>query len=321
MVLVGCILAFLIVFRPHRLSNKNGTVSGGSAILDAGPAKEASPPPITLINSIKTAPSRESITTSIGLTLKLMPAGEFMMGSPEGDTGAGKAERPQHPVRITPFYLGVTEVTQRQYQAVMGKNPSCFSPTGNGRTLVLGRSTEQLPVENVGWHDAIRFCNALSQRYSLKTYYDIAGDTVRIPDRKANGLPPADGGGVGICLPGGKHDAVLFGDDPSSLGDYAWYEGNASGRPIAGRSGPMRSGLFDMHGNVWEWCWDNLDAQYYARSPVIDPSGPSGAWGWVIRGGSWRQAADFCRSALAAESPSSHNGDLGFRVALSQSRR
>ena len=125
-------------------------------------------------------------------------------------------------------------------------------------------------------------------------------------------------------MPAGREAAqrYSFGDDPSRLRDHAWYEGNASGMThIVGSNRPNAFGLYDMHGNVWEWCWDNLDAQYYARSPVIDPSGPSGAWGWVIRGGSWRQAADFCRSALRAQSPSSHNGDLGFRVALTQSGR
>ena len=97
------------------------------------------------------------------MTLKLIPAGEFMMGSPDNDKDAGIEEKPQHRVRISKsFYLGVYEVTQAQYKAVMGNNPSNFSPNGDGKDKVAGQSTDQYPVENVSWLDAVQFCNKLS---------------------------------------------------------------------------------------------------------------------------------------------------------------
>ena len=97
--------------------------------------------------------------------MKRIPAGEFLMGSPPNEKDAEPKERPQHSVRISkPFYLGVFEVTQAQYQAVMARNPSWFSPQGGGKELVSGRPTEQYPVENVSWFDAVKFCDTLSER-------------------------------------------------------------------------------------------------------------------------------------------------------------
>jgi formylglycine-generating enzyme len=120
------------------------------------------------------------------IKLKLIPAGTFQMGSPEG-TGE-ENEHPQHVVRITrPFYLGVTEVTQAQYEAVMGNNPSCFSSTGRWKDRVAGHSTGELPVENVSWLDAVKFCNKLSELDGRKPFYEINGETVQVPDWTASG--------------------------------------------------------------------------------------------------------------------------------------
>ena len=103
------------------------------------------------------------ITNSIGMKLKLIPAGEFLMGSPESDDFALDWEKPQHKVRITkPFYLGVYEVTQAEYEKVMGKNPSWFSKQGEGADEVKGIDTSSFPVERVSWDDAVEFCKELS---------------------------------------------------------------------------------------------------------------------------------------------------------------
>jgi len=110
-----------------------------------------------------------TLTNSIGMTLKRILAGEFLMGSPDDDKEAGGNEKPQHRVRTTrPFYLGVHEVTQTQYKAVMGNNPSFFSSTGGGKDKVVGQPTDQDPVENVSWLDAVVFCNKLSEKEGLK---------------------------------------------------------------------------------------------------------------------------------------------------------
>src|SRR5262249_54635527 len=107
----------------------------------------------------------DSIENSIGMTLKLIPHGEFFMGSPDDASEADGAEKPLHRVRITrPFYLGACEVTQAQYEAVMRENPSHFSANGAGKDRVPGQSTAQCPVENVSWFDAIQFCNKLSAK-------------------------------------------------------------------------------------------------------------------------------------------------------------
>src|SRR5208282_2099013 len=127
---------------------------------------------------------RDLVTTKVGqIKLKQIPAGTFQMGSPDG---AGYFdEYPQHEVRITrPFYLGVTEVTQAQYEAVMGNNPSSFSATGYGKDKVAGQSTGQHPVERVSWLDAVKFCNKLSELEGRRPFYEIAGGTVRVLDWK-----------------------------------------------------------------------------------------------------------------------------------------
>ena len=134
---------------PQELPKDDGAESTQTAKKDARPDAGL---------AVKNPSSQESIKNSIGMTLKLIPAGEFMMGSPDADGEADGNEKPQHRVRITrPFYLGVHEVTQAQYKAVMGNIPSYFSSTGGGKDKVVGQPTDQNPVENVSWLDAVEF--------------------------------------------------------------------------------------------------------------------------------------------------------------------
>jgi formylglycine-generating enzyme required for sulfatase activity len=130
--------------------------------------------------ALKTPSSRESIKNSIGMTLKLILAGEFMMGSSEVE--APPDEKPQHDVRVSPFYLGTTEVTQAQYEAEMGNNPSWFSAKGGGKAKLASRSTDQNPVESDFWLDAVEFCNRLSDKEGLKSFYELEAGTARVPD-------------------------------------------------------------------------------------------------------------------------------------------
>ena len=224
---------------------------------------------------------------SIGMKFSLVPPGEFMMGSPDTDTDADNKEKPQHRVRITrPFYLAIHEVTQAKYERVMGRNPSAFQ----------GDPTR--PVEQVSWHDAVEFCRRLGEtegrQYRLPTeaeweYACRAGTTTR----------------------------WHFGDDVSELDQYAWYRDNSDERthPV-GQKKPNAWGLHDMGGNVWEWCADWFDEEYYANSPTDDPAGPPSGSGPVRRGGCWIYAARGCRSAYRSggRPPDTTVRYLGFRV-------
>jgi formylglycine-generating enzyme required for sulfatase activity len=251
------------------------------------------------------------IVKSIGMNLVLIPAGTFQMGSPDG-TGE-EVEHPQHEVRITwPFYLGVTEVTQAQYKAVMGNNPSYFSATGGGKVMVAGNHTGQHPVENVFWLDAVKYCNKLSEMEGRKPFYVINGETVLVPDWKA----------PGYRLPTEAEWEYACGGDPADLEEHAWFGGNSGSVTHAvGKKLTNRLGLHDMLGNVEEWCWDAYDEHYYKQSPRDDQTGPDAieAASRVIRGGSWNSDPRGCRSAYRRGfTPDDRYSGLGFRLALVQ---
>jgi formylglycine-generating enzyme required for sulfatase activity len=247
-------------------------------------------------------PSRE-IVNSIGK--KLIPAGEFQMGSTEADD-----ERPRHLVTISrPFYVGVYPVTQREYMQLIKKNPSHFS--GN----------DSDPVESVSWFDAIEFCNALSRKESLPLFYKIEGQTIEVADWNGTGYRlPTEAEWEYTCR-AGTTTRYSFGVSENALDQYAWYSADSSSKPHpVGQKRPNSWGLHDMHGNVWEWCWDGYDADYYKQSPAIDPRGPERAAGRVIRGGSWRDVPQGARSASRNwYSPEVRSRYLGFRVARVQS--
>jgi formylglycine-generating enzyme required for sulfatase activity len=252
-------------------------------------------------------PPKEITSSAIGATLVLIPAGEFLMGSPDSDEDAQDDEKPQHKVRIArPFYLGATEITQGQYRAVTGENPSSF------------KGSDDLPVENVSWDEAVAFCNKLSVRERLKPYYQFSG---------------ARSGGDGYRLPteaeweyacrAGTSTRFSFGDADTSLGEYAWFGGNSDGKthPV-GQKRPNAWGLFDVYGNVWEWCCDGYQADYYGGSPAADPPGSSQAAGRVIRGGGWYFQPRYCRAAHRGKSAPGGRGDgLGLRLARAPSGR
>jgi formylglycine-generating enzyme required for sulfatase activity len=253
-------------------------------------------------------PPAETITSTIGMKLVLVPAGEFLMGSPDSDKYASADEKPPHRVRITrPFYLGMYEVTQGQYRAVTSENPSGF------------KGSDDLPVESISWNDAMAFCNTLSLREGLKPYYHAGAGTVS--------------GGEGYRLPteaeweyacrAGSTTRFGFGDNPARLGEYGWFDRNSGSQthPV-GQKRPNAFGLHDMHGNVWEWCWDPYDENYYGQSPGADPPGPSQAASRVIRGGSWINNPPHVRSAFRLSAPPGHrNIDVGFRLARAPSGR
>jgi formylglycine-generating enzyme required for sulfatase activity len=238
------------------------------------------------------APKGKELTVDLGggvtMEFVLIAPGEFMMGSPDSDSDADGDEKPQHRVRITkPFYLGKYEVTQAQWKAVMGDNPSYF------------KGDLQRPVEQVSWEDAVRFCSRLGQK---------DGKTYRLPTEAEWEYAARAGSATKWC----------FGDSESELGDYAWYERNSSSttHPVGGKK-PNAWGLCDMHGNVWEWCADWYESDYYRSSPPDDPNGPSSGASRVLRGGSWCYLfAGYPRSARRGGlHPGLRIRNVGFRAA------
>jgi formylglycine-generating enzyme required for sulfatase activity len=262
----------------------------------------------------------ELITTKVTeIKLRLIPAGSSLMGSPDDDKDAYDVEKPQHEVGISGFYLGETEVTQAQYEAVMGK--------GKNPSSIVGQSTDRFPVESVSWRDAVDFCNKLSELEGKKPYYAIEGEAVRVPSRYGPGYRlPTEAEWEYACR-AGTTTRYSFGDDENALGEYAWYSVNSGGQTHSvGGKKPNGFGLHDMHGNVWEWCQDVYDTKYDTsspkRDPVNEPSSPAPAAYRVIRGGGWVNVPLFARSACRnSRKPEVQEYDLGFRLARVQSPR
>jgi formylglycine-generating enzyme required for sulfatase activity len=244
-------------------------------------------------------------------------AGKFFMGSHESDRDALPDEKPRHEVRITrPFLLGEFEITQEQYEAVMGSNPSTFKVGGRSKDKVKDVDTKQHPVESISWEDAIAFCNRLSEKHGLEPFYRIEGKQVTVK------------GGNGFRLPteaeweyaarAGGEGRWSHGNDPKEHNEHAWHAGNSDDHthPV-GQKKPNAWGLFDMYGNVPEWCWDRYDADYYQQGIVVDPAGPGKGTTRVYRGGGWNTAALQTRSAVRSSLAVAYSvlTPVGLRVA------
>jgi formylglycine-generating enzyme required for sulfatase activity len=259
---------------------------------------------------------RQQIVNSIGMQLTAIPAGRFTMGSPANEAGRSPDEV-QHNVEITQeFYMGVHEVTQEQYQQVMKTNPSYFQPGGRGEELVHGRNTSPFPVEGVSWEDAKSFCDTLSKLPEEKR----AGRVYSLPTEaqweyacrgRANALAPFN---VGQTLSSAQ--ANFDGNHP--FGARAAKGPNLERTTAVGSYAPNDFGLYDMHGNVAEWCADWYDANYYNLSPLKDPQGPDSGTLRVLRGGSWLDDGKDCRApARRASTPETARltaNRYGFRV-------
>jgi formylglycine-generating enzyme required for sulfatase activity len=252
-------------------------------------------------------PSKPPRVTSntIGMKLALLPADGFLMGSSASESDADPDERPQHPVRITrPFFLGICEVTQQEYQRVMGENPSSE------------QTSPRQPVANVSWFDAVRFCNRLSEKENLSPYCEVSGETVKVFGGDGYRLP-TEAEWEYACR-AGSTTKWSSGNDVQRLARYAWLKGNTgdTSQPV-GQKTPNAFGLYDMHGHLWEWCWDWYGNDYYKQSPVDDPPGPSSGSLRVERGGdAWGHDPPHLRSAFRKHLfPTRRFRDLGFRVA------
>ncbi|MDO4586197.1 MAG: formylglycine-generating enzyme family protein [Planctomycetia bacterium] len=206
------------------------------------------------------------------------PPGSFMMGSPEGE--GLRMEIPQHRVTLTKgFWMLETKVTQEMWESVMGDNPSNFKGLN-------------LPVETVSWDDCQEFCEKLSQQSGFKIQL------------------PTEAQWEYACRAGttGEYSGT------GNLDEMGWYYGNSDTKthPV-GEKKPNAWGLFDMHGNVWEWCQDRYEV--YSDSAVTDPTGPDSGSNRVVRGGSWYSFAEDCRSANRFyDTPTYRGNRLGLRL-------
>lgn len=279
---------------------------------------------------------RAGQSKTLGMKLAAVAAGEFTMGSPKTEAGR-RPDEAAHAVRITrPFLLGACEVTQDEYQQVMKTNPSAFQARGVNKAKVTGHDTRHFPVETVSWYDAVEFCNRLSKLDGYEPYYQLAD--VKYEETAIASAAVTIVGGNGYRLPteaewefacrAGSGALFHFGDNTRSgiinckplrvAGAYGsslkWPDLE---RPAVVSTHPANGlGLYEMHGNVAEWCWDWYDKDYYDRSPKDDPTGPEDGTHRVLRGGSWMISEGSCRSASRFfHLPSERKDYAGFRVA------
>ncbi|MBN1911407.1 MAG: SUMF1/EgtB/PvdO family nonheme iron enzyme [Pirellulales bacterium] len=256
------------------------------------------------------------MTNSIGMTFVLIPPGEFMMGStpeeivslerlalppndPDLDANRLSFEQPVHRVRLSePFYLGANEVTQADYQRIMGRNPSLSRGSG-----------ESCPVENVSWSEARDFCSRLSGLAQEKQ----AKRTYRLPTEAE----------WEYSYRAGTTTTFFFADKETRLGEYAWWAGNTTSgatHPV-GLKRPNAWGAYDMIGNVFEYCQDCFDKEYYKNSPDTNPCCTKQGSLFVLRGGCWNSNVGSLRSAWRGYvSDPDRNDRNGFRAVCSVSR-
>ncbi len=276
-------------------------------------------------------------TNSIGMKFRLIPPGEFTMGSTTAEIEQTlqestdfnnvwhtsiRSEAPQHKVILTqPIYFGVHEVTQTQYEKVMGRNPSQFTPTGGGKEAVEGMDTSIFPVDTVTWNDAVEFSVKLSQQEKLRPF--LLDDKTANISFDGNGYRlPTEAEWEFACR-AGTTTKYWLGDNDEELPQVAWFKKNADGHSHSvGELKANPFGLYDIHGNLWELVQDRWEATYFAQlpgRPAIDPRGPltTGIDYRSVRSGAWLYGAAYIRSSCRYPmSPSSSYPDIGFRVAL-----
>lgn len=259
------------------------------------------------LNSDRNAESRSYTDPTTGMEFVYVPGGCYLMGNPvleKKSSGGGffwylqmggnsgeleKDEKPVHEVCVDGFYMGKYEVTQKEYRQIVGKNPSIFHGDRN-------------PVEQVNWQDTQVFIDQLAQR---------SGREYRLPTEAEWEY---------AARSGGKSEKYAGGDD---IDAFAWYdEIQAKGtRPVGGKL-PNGLGLYDMSGNVWEWCHDWYDKEYYGVSPKDNPSGPSSGEYRVFRGGAWNSFPRLTRTVKRRYlPPNNRNFTLGFRLVVNDDHR
>ncbi|MDP3114011.1 MAG: bifunctional serine/threonine-protein kinase/formylglycine-generating enzyme family protein, partial [Candidatus Cloacimonadaceae bacterium] len=214
-------------------------------------------------------------------------------------------------VTLSSFYVGKCQITQKEWGEVMGNNPSYFEG-------------DELPVEQVSWYDAVDFCNKRSLKEGLKPCYSIGGNTK--PSSWSSGSIVCDWSAEGYRLPteaeweyaarGGNKSKGYNYSGSNDINAVAWFIGNSGEKTHSvGTKSANELGIHDLTGNVWEWCWDWYDEEYYSKSPSSDPRGASSGDYRVLRGGSWNYRVNCCRVAYRSFiNPDYRYGSIGFRV-------
>ena len=236
--------------------------------------KKEEPPP--------QAETPQPVVTKSGVAMVSLPGGWFRMGSGAG----GEIDEPAHRVYVSPFYIDQYEVAQEEFEKVLGRNPSRWKDP-------------KAPAEQIRWKDAAEYCNARSRLEGLAGAYDPK--TWQCDCAAAGYRLPTEAEWEYACRAGAETE-YFFGDDASRLSQYAWFKDNCTRRPGAvGGKQPNPWGLYDMYGNIWEWCNDFYDEDYYRKCPEKDPRGPPSGETRVLRGGGWNSRARQCRSAYRNE--------------------
>jgi formylglycine-generating enzyme required for sulfatase activity len=262
------------------------TAAGGGPLSSGGPGTSS-------------ASGVRLVKNSIGMTFVRISAGTFRMGSPDNEPGHREQESPLHEVRITKsFYISAVPVTQSQYEAVKGKNPSKFNRAHGGG--------HEHPVESLTWDQAVRFCEKLGRMPEEEVHRRI----YRLPT-EAEWEYVCRAGTTSAFSTGDK----LVGKDATYAGGGGKYSGKSTA-PVA-QSLANAWGIHDMHGNVQEWVQDWFEDYYYFESPAEDPQGPKRGTLKTVRGGCWGMFASDCRSAARrGHAPDAVTDTIGFRVVM-----
>ena len=262
---------------PHKQESKSTTVSRQQT--QRAEARPLKSPDASANQSSK----RVFTVNGVRFAMVYVEGGSFRMGTSGGEF---PRENPAHNVSVSGFYIGETEVTQQLWQAVMGSNPSGFRGS-------------QLPVETVDYYDCQEFIRKLNS---------LTGEQFRLP-YEAEWEFASRGG---VRSQGYKYSGS------NTIDQVAWYNVNSGSRSHEVKSKkPNELGIYDMCGNVWEWCEDWFDEDYYSYSPVHNPTGPTDGYSWLNRGGSWKSGAKYCRPAYRGQGKTSETVNyLGLRLAL-----
>jgi formylglycine-generating enzyme required for sulfatase activity len=253
---------------------------------------KAAPEPGSAERVVPGAPAKAAVEQPSDMVL--IPAGTFQMGDDD------EIDAPVHEVEVDAFYMDTQLVTQELFESVMGANPSRWKGAKN-------------PVEQLRWSDAALFCNRRSELDGLQPCYnsetwacDFSADGYRLPTEAE----------WEYACRAGTTTPYFFGSSAAKIGEYAWFEKNSGGHPRpVGQKKPNPWGLYDVVGNVWEWCNDYYDVDYYTVSPRSNPRGPEQGQNKVLRGGAWRFSDDNCRSGYRYnEAPGSADVCFGYDI-------
>jgi formylglycine-generating enzyme required for sulfatase activity len=248
------------------------------------------------------------MVTTTGIEMIAVPAGSFEMGSANQD----EPDQKLHKVYVGAFCMDRYPLTQENYEKLMGRNPSLWKGARN-------------PVDQIRWPDAGAFCNTRSQAEGLQPAYDT---NTWACDFNADGYRLPTEAEYEYALRAATSTEYWFGNSPEDLKRQAWFKGNSPrGTHPVGEKPPNNWGLSDMVGNVWEWCNDWYQEDYYQHSPERDPRGPATGQNRVVRGGCWNSKPDYCRSAYRYYEMPAYtdicfakdlHGQIGFRCVKKQ---